>query len=140
MVGFEMLPRQGDKFAISQMIETFNSNDLTHQLRAMTGDVLGQLVLSLGGASDQHRSRVCYGQRHLLKVARINSCVTTANSVGFMMDMASWIMWVKHKPFNVGDIEMENARFKMIDPDDRMIMTRHGHASDGCGEIACGGS
>jgi hypothetical protein len=138
MVGFEMLPREGDQFAICQMIEPLNPNDLAHQLRAMTGDMLGQLVLSLSGASDQHRASVGNGLRDLLKVNGVDGCVTTANSVGLMMDMASWIMWVKHKPLNVGNIEMQNARFKMIDPDDRMIMTRHGHASDCCGEIACG--
>jgi hypothetical protein len=138
MVRFEMLPREGDQFAISQMIETLNPYDLRHQLRAMAGDMLGQLVFSLGWASNEHRASVGNGLRDLLKVNGVDSRMTAANSVGPMMNMAGGIMRVKHKPFNIGNIEMENACFKMVDPDDRMIMTRHEHGSDGCGEIACG--
>jgi hypothetical protein len=140
MVGFEVLPREGDKFAIGQMIETFNPNDPTHQLRAVTGDVLDQLVLSLSWAGNEHRASVTNSLRHVLEITGIDACVTAADGVGLMMDMAGRVMRVKHKPFDLGNVEMKNARFKMVDPDDRMIMTRHGLSSGCCGEIARGRS
>lgn len=127
MVCLEMLPREGDQFAIGQMIETFDTNDSGHQLRAMMGDVFDQLGLGLSGAGNQHRAGVGDGQCDFLKVAGIDSRVTAADGVGLMMDMTRRTMRVNDKSANVGDIEMKDPGFQVVEPDDRMIVTGHQH-------------
>jgi hypothetical protein len=125
MVGFEMLPRQSDKFAVCQMIETFNPNDLCHQLRVMPRDMLDQLVLGLSGAGNEHRASVVNSLCYVLEITGIDSRVTATDGVGLMMDMARRIVGVNDEPVSFGDIEMKNPGFEVVDPDDRMIVTGH---------------
>jgi hypothetical protein len=125
MVGFEMFPRDSNKFAIGRMIETFNTGDLGHQRWMVTGDVLDQLRLGLGRAGDEHRAGVGNGLRDLRKVAGIDSRMTTADRVGRVMDLTLGILWVNDETIGVGAVEVKYPGFQVVDPDDRMIMTGH---------------
>jgi hypothetical protein len=125
MVSLEMVTREGDELAIGQLINTFNTNDLGHQRRVMTGNVLDQLRPSLGGPGDEYRAGIGNGVRTLLKIDGIDSRVTAADSVGLMVDMTCRIVRVNNNTIGIGDIEMKNPGFQMVDPDDCVIV--HGH-------------
>jgi hypothetical protein len=51
--------------------------------------------------------------------------VTAADSVGLMVDMTCRIVRVNNNTIGIGDIEMKNPGFQMVDPDDCVIV--HGH-------------
>jgi hypothetical protein len=51
--------------------------------------------------------------------------VSAADRIGLVVDMPRWIMRMNDEAFGVVAIEMKDARFAMIDPDNCVIMTRH---------------
>jgi hypothetical protein len=86
-----------------------------------------QSVADVGskGGAQEYRAGIGNDVRNLLKIDGIDSRVTATDGVGLMMDMTCRIVRVNNNTICVGDIEMKNPGFPVVDPDDRMIV--HGH-------------
>ena len=59
--------------------------------------------------------------------------VAAADAVGLMVNMACGIVGVQHEAIDLRHVEMKNAGFVVVDPDDRVIVARHESVLSGMG-------
>jgi hypothetical protein len=114
-----------DEFAVGWMVDGLDAYNLSAQLRYMAFDMFDELALRICGARNKHGSRIGDGTCYALKELVVLRCMAAAYAVGLVVDMAGRIVWVQHEAINLRHVEMKDARFMVIDPDDRVIVTRH---------------
>jgi len=122
MVGLEECARVGDEFTIGKPVKRFDTgNPCAHQ-RRVPRDMLDQLVFGL--CRPGHKDCACIGNglHYVVEEVMVLARVTAANAVGLVVDMLRGIVRVNQKLISLGDIEMKDAGFEMIDPNDRVIM------------------
>jgi hypothetical protein len=126
MVGLEVLASMPDQFAIRRMIDRFNTGNLLAQQRSMLLYVLDEFHLGICRPGNQNRPGIGNGVSYALIKIMILGCVATADGLRLVVKMARWIMRVKDKLVDVRNVEMKHARFAVIDPNNRMVVMRHG--------------
>jgi hypothetical protein len=114
----------------SGMIDRFDPSQAIDQLRIVPMDVLDQLGLGVRRAGDEHRPCVGDGGGDLMEKVLIFGDMPATQRVCLVMDMVGRIVGAENQPIDLRRIEMEDSRLMMIDPDNGMIMARHGRLLD----------
>ena len=86
----------------------------------MLRDMLDQFVFDLCWPGHKHRPRVRNGLSYMLKVVMVLCCMPAANAIGLVVDMPGRAMRMQQTLIGLCNVEMEDASFEVIDPDDRV--------------------
>jgi hypothetical protein len=119
---FEIFSRVSDQRTVARMIDRFHAGYGFHFVRLMLVNMLNQLGLGIGRAGDENGIGVREGFGDGAKVLMIRGGVSAPDRIGLAMDMFGRMVWMDDKPFDIGPVEVENARLLVIDPDDGVMM------------------
>src|SRR5688572_23691771 len=125
----EMPPRVVHELAVTWMVDRLDSHDLLHESGTMLTDMLDQLCFLVRGAGYEDGSRVGDGARHPLQEIMIFRRVSAADAVGLVMQMAGRVVRMDDEPVDVRGAEVEHTRLPVIDPNNGVIVHRHGTSS-----------
>jgi hypothetical protein len=120
------MPCISDKLRIARMIDRFHPDYLLHQSRVVQVNVLDEFDFGVCRAGNKNRTGVGDGLRHGMKKVVILRRMAGPDGIRLMVNVPGRIVRVQYEPFGVGRAEMENARFMMVDPDNRVKVMR-GH-------------
>ncbi len=121
MVCLEVCAAMGDQFTVGEVVEGFDASNLCTHQRRVARHVFDKFVLGLCGSRNENGPSIGNGLRHTLKEGMILRRVAATNAVGFVMNVSFWIVRAQYQLLNFAKIEMENAGFKVVDPDDCMM-------------------
>jgi hypothetical protein len=74
---------------------------------------------------DEYSSGTRNGVCHVLKEILVLRRVAAADAVGLMVNVARRVLWVQHDAIDLCNVEMKDARFAVVDPNDGVIVARH---------------
>ena len=104
------------------MIDSLHSGDDLHPLWVVLVNVLDQFRLCVGRTGNENGTSVRNRFHDGVKVIVILCGMSATDGVGFVMDVSRRMIRMQDESFDVCRVEMENARFAVIDPDDGMMV------------------
>jgi hypothetical protein len=104
------------------MIDGFHPDDDRHPLRIVLVNMLDKFGLGVGRPCYENRTSIRNRIHDCLKIVVIFCGMSASDGVGLMMDVSRRMIRMQHESFDVRRVEMENAGFVMIDPDDSMLV------------------
>ena len=122
----EKLPRQRQHLAVTRMIECRDRRDAPEEVRVPALDVLCQLHLGARRAGDQYRAGVRQGLRHALEKGLVDGGVAAVARIGLVVEVLMGVAAVHDGAVGFLLVKLEDSRFVMIDPDERVIVLIHG--------------
>ena len=133
----EILAGVSDKFAIGGVVDSLDACNLGAQCGHMALDMLDELGLRTCRSRDEYGSCVGDGLRYPLKEFVILGGVAAANCVGLVVDMKGWVVGTEYEAIDLRHVEMKDAGFVVVDPDDRVKVGGHmGFLSRTAGGVA----
>jgi hypothetical protein len=88
-------------------------------------DMLDELCFRVSGPRDEYSSGIRNGVCHALKEIVVLRRVAAADAVGLMVNVASRMLWMQHDAIDLCNVEMKDARFAVVDPNDGVIVAGH---------------
>ena len=122
----EVFPRIRNKLRVARMIDGFDTDDDVHELRNVVMYVVDQLFFCVRRPRNKSLTRVSDRLGGRLQIVGVGRGMPTADAVCSVVDMPGRMIRAQDEQFNVGCVEMENARLAVINPNDGVKM-RFGH-------------
>jgi hypothetical protein len=91
--------------------------------------VLDQLRFGVRRAGDEYELRRCQGGCDIVQEGLIFGRMAAADGIGLVMNVSRRIVRVDDDLIGLKPVEIENASFAMIDPDDRVGVGAHGNSA-----------
>ena len=104
------------------MIDSFDPYDDVDQFGIVMMDVLDQLGLGISRPCNEHCSRIRDGSGNRVQIIVVLCGVPAPDRIGLVMDVAGWIVRMQDKTIGGLRVEVEHARFMVIDPDDGVMV------------------
>ena len=129
-VRFEVGAGVGNQFLVCRVIDRFDARNMLDEPGLVAMDVFDEFGLGNGRARDQDRMYVCQRCGYGVQVILVLGRMAGADAIRLMMQMLGWIVRMQHELIDAVAIEMKDAGFAMIDPDDGVAVA--GHAVNPC--------
>jgi hypothetical protein len=117
------------KRIVGGMIDRFDADNPVDEFRIMAMDVLDQFGLRVRRTRDEDELGVFYGFDGVVQEFLIFGRMSAADRIGLVMDMPRGIVRFDDDPIGLKPVEMEDARFAVIDPDDCVGVGAHGNSA-----------
>ena len=115
--------------SVGGMIDRFDADDLLDEFRIVMVDVLDQFGLGVCRTGNENELSVFHRVGDVVQEFLVFGGMSASDGIGLVMNMLYRIVWLDDDPIGFRRVEVENARFVMIDPDDRVGMGGHGNAA-----------
>ena len=126
MIRREVFAGMFDQFTVRRMVDSLDSDDLRPQCWDVFLDMFDEFGFRSGRSRYQDCARITDGIRHAREEFVVLSRVTAAYGVRLVVNMANRIVRMQYSAIDLRNIEMEYAGFAVINPNDRVIVARHG--------------
>jgi hypothetical protein len=120
---FDIAAREVEELAVARMVRFLDALDMRADRGVLLAEEFGEEVLLLRRADDEDGARIGDGLRDILE-ERLVLLDPFASALVSGMKVAN-DMIVNDRPVGIVDIEMENARPLVIDPNDGVVMIGH---------------
>ena len=122
MVVLEEFPGEGDDLAIGWMIKRFDALDLGFERRGVLSDMVYEHGFFIGGSGHENGSGITKRCRYALEISPIFRRVAAADRIRLVMDVSNGVLWADDDFIRFRRIEMEEACFVVINPNDGVKM------------------
>ena len=119
----EVFSGKCDDLTIARMIDGLDSHHFRFQFLIMLSDESGEFGFRAAGADDQDFAEILYGIDNLMSERSFQAAFSRAGNAGLVMEMNMGLTRMKGCFLGILRIEGENARFRMIDPNNGVIMS-----------------
>ena len=116
-----------DQLRVAWVIDRLDPCDDFHQLRIVMVNVLHEIVLGVGRARDENRTRVRDRFGNRVQEVLVGRGMATADRTRLVMHLLGRVIRMQDELLDICRIEMEYPCLAVIDPNDGVIMMRaHG--------------
>lgn len=114
-----------DQFLVRGVVDGLDAGDVRDELGLMAMNVFDEFGLGVGWARDQDRLHISQCCGNAVEIVLILGGFSRPDTVGFVVKVLRRIVGMEHEVVDTLTIEMKDARFAMIDPDDGVVMAGH---------------
>ena len=125
MICLEICPRVGHQLFVCGVINCLNAGNVLNQRLLIAVYVLDQLGLGIRRTSDQDLVDAGKRERDTVEIVLIFGGVPRPDAVGFMVQVMRWVFRMNDNAAGAFPVEMKDACFAMIDPNDGVLCIGH---------------
>lgn len=125
ILGSEIDSGEGDQGTVAWVFNRLDAGDASRDIGMVTCDVSDQLRLGACRAGDQDGPRRRDRLGDLLEEMSILGHIAAPDRVRVVMNVSGRGVRIEHYPIDLDRAELEDSRFPMVDPNDRVIMDVH---------------
>jgi hypothetical protein len=107
------------------MIDGLDTRNDVHQSGIVVVDMFNEFSLRVRWAGNENGAHARHRLDDLMKKVLVLRCMSAADAIRFVMDMPGRVLGMQDQPIDVIAPKLKYAGLKVVDPDDRVVVTSH---------------